>query len=134
MLLLPSLLPRGLETMYNAQPELGFNVSPAITPGFRVGLPEDLPGFRINQDGSVRRVSSSNAPAYGFNPYALNLSVAASPTAPPTPVATDDYGREIIANCRTKCSARYEALGGGLGFPWMRVCIRDCVAPSGCSY
>jgi len=79
MFCLPSLLPRGLATMFNVQPELGFNVSPAITPGFRVGLPEDLPGFRINQDGSVRRVSSSNAPAYGFNPYALNLSVAASP-------------------------------------------------------
>jgi hypothetical protein len=33
-------------------------------PGFRVGRPDDLPGFNINQDGSVGRFADgpSNAP------------------------------------------------------------------------
>jgi hypothetical protein len=70
--------------MFNFVPQTG-------VPGFRVGLPENLPGFRINQDDSVRRVNSADAPAYGLSPYALDSGVAAAPTAPPTPVATDDY-------------------------------------------
>lgn len=57
--------------MFNVQPELGFNVSPAITPGFRVGLPEDLPGFSIDQNGSVRRAfaGNSNGPGFSYGSY-----------------------------------------------------------------
>ena len=120
--------------MRNNLQYIGFNVQPNTgVPGFRVGLAEDTPSIATDMDGSTRRVNSGmSAPSY--NPYAPYLDVAAFLPAQPTRVATDDYCRQIIANCRTKCSARYEALGGGLGFPWMRVCIRDCVAPSGCSY
>jgi hypothetical protein len=121
--------------MFKSLSDIGFNVRPDTgVPGFRVGLPEDPPGFAINNDGSIRRAGTSNTPVYGFDPDALSLPIASSLSGPITGVTTDEYCRQIVANCRTKCSARYEALGGGLGFPWMRICIRDCVAPSGCSY
>ena len=121
--------------MFNVQPELGFNVSPAVTPGFRVGLPEDRTASSIDTIEPMSRAGSSNATAYAFNPYIFDLGVATSPLAPPSRVSVDDdYYPKIIANCRSQCSARYETLGGELGFPWMRVCIRNCVAPSGCSY
>jgi hypothetical protein len=79
---LAMLLPRGLATMFNVQPELGFNVSPAITPGFRVGLPEDLPGFRIDKNGSVRRMfgGSSNVPAFDYDPYGNARLTTSLPT------------------------------------------------------
>jgi hypothetical protein len=68
--------------MFNVQPELGFNVSPAITPGFRVGLPEDLPGFRIDKNGSVRRMfgGSSNVPAFDYDPYGNTRLTTSLPT------------------------------------------------------
>jgi len=55
--------------MFNVQPELGFNVSPAITPGFRVGLPEDRTATSIDTNEPMIRAGSSNATAYAFNPY-----------------------------------------------------------------
>ena len=30
-------------------------------PGFRVGIPDDVPGFRLNQDGSIRQSPSEDA-------------------------------------------------------------------------
>jgi hypothetical protein len=40
-------------------------------PGFRVGLPDELPGFRIDENGSVRRplLAAPGAPAFGYDPY-----------------------------------------------------------------
>jgi hypothetical protein len=55
--------------MFNVQPELGFNVSPAITPGFRVGLPEYRTATSIDTNEPMIRAGSSNATAYAFNPY-----------------------------------------------------------------
>jgi RHS repeat-associated protein len=49
-----------------------FNFVPQTDlPGFRVGLPEDPPGFRIDQNGSVRRMlgGSPSAPAVDYDPY-----------------------------------------------------------------
>jgi hypothetical protein len=54
-------------------------------------------------------------------------------------VQTADNCPEIIENCRQQCTDRYSAgtLRGARGpdAPLvLRRCIRDCVAPSGCSY
>jgi hypothetical protein len=54
-------------------------------------------------------------------------------------VRTADNCPEIIEGCRRQCTDRYVAgtLGGARGpdAPLvLRRCIRDCVAPSGCSY
>ena len=132
--------------MFNVQPVPDFNVSSVQdSPGFRVGQPKDVPGFRVRpfipgfrlntagQSVDGNPASTVGVSAYGITPYIPGLSDMDMP-APATPVVTDDYCRQVIANCRTQCATRYEALGGNLGFPWMRKCIRDCVAPSGCSY
>ena len=47
--------------MFNVQPELAFNVSPAVTPGFRVGLPEDRTASSIDTIEPMSRAGSSNA-------------------------------------------------------------------------
>jgi len=117
--------------MFNFVPRLGFNVQPEALPGFQVSDPTAA-STDINR--SRGGADSANPEAYIFNPYTFSLGVATPPLAPPSPVSTDDYCREVVANCRRQCAARYETLGGSLGFPWMRKCIRDCVAPSGCSY
>ena len=44
-------------------------------PGFRVGLPEDAPGFNINQDGSAAG-SSGDAPPPDSSPYGNALQSA----------------------------------------------------------
>ena len=64
-----------------------FNVSPDTgLPGFRVNLPEDQPGFRIDKNGWASRAyaSTPNAPALGhdFSPAGLfyNTSSGLYPT------------------------------------------------------
>src|SRR5260370_33996126 len=48
--------------MFNFRPPTG-------VPGFRVGLEEEVPGFNIGPDGSVRSTGSPDAPPYGYYPY-----------------------------------------------------------------
>jgi hypothetical protein len=49
--------------MFNFRPPTG-------VPGFRVGLEEEVPGFNIGPDGSVRSTGSPDAPnrSAGFSP------------------------------------------------------------------
>jgi hypothetical protein len=49
-------------------------------PGIRVGLPDDLPGFRIAEDGSVRRGPVPPLPSavpFGHDPYSNVLQITA---------------------------------------------------------
>lgn len=48
--------------MFNFRPPTG-------VPGFRVGLEEEVPGFNVGPDGSVRSTGSPDAPPYGYYPY-----------------------------------------------------------------
>jgi hypothetical protein len=109
--------------MFNFVPRLGFNVQPEALPGFQV---RDPTAASTDINRMAGGADSSNATAYIFNPYTFSLGVATPRFAPPSPVSTDDdYCREVVANCRRQCAARYEVLGGSLGFPRMRKCIRD---------
>ena len=68
------------------------NVLPDIRwPGFRVGLPEDQPGFRISDDGSVRTGFAADPSLVSFgghDPYG-NPASAADPGSLGTPDASD---------------------------------------------
>jgi hypothetical protein len=88
-----------MATMFNVQPKFGFNVSPPTTPGFRVGLSEDLPGFSVDQNGSVRLAfaGNSNGPgfsygSYGNSPGPLGLDPVTNPytSVERNPVNTTD--------------------------------------------
>src|SRR5215813_4985895 len=47
-------------------------------PGFRVGLPDDPPGFRIAEDGSVRSpVLPPPTVPFGYDPYSNILQITA---------------------------------------------------------
>ena len=61
--------------MFNFRPPTGL-------PGFRVGVAEEEPGFRIGTDGSVDPAlpGASNAAVLGYDPYGNALQIAA-PTA-----------------------------------------------------
>jgi len=121
--------------MLNNPPHIGFNV-PSIPSwiGFRVGAEQDHLGPETATEYAMPHASAADMGEEIVNPYVPYLRIGSIPLGPqPLPV-TDDYCRQVIANCRTKCAERYELLGGNLGFPWMRMCIRDCVAPSGCGY
>jgi hypothetical protein len=54
----------------------------AGVPGFRVGLPDDPPGFRIDENGSIRRPLSAvpSAAAFRYDPYS-NVPQITAPTA-----------------------------------------------------
>jgi hypothetical protein len=122
-------------------------------PGFRVGVVEDPPGFRMAPDGSVLGSSAAtakeapgdswiptipwNVPSDGILPDFLSGFPQRSRDAPafPSPdIQTADYCSRVIANCKDRCAGIYADKGGSLGFPWMRKCIRDCVTPTGCVY
>ena len=64
--------------MFNFRPNTGL-------PGFRVGVAEEDPGFRINTDGSVGPTlpSTSNAAVFAYDPYGNALQTAA-----PTPFSS----------------------------------------------
>ena len=117
--------------MFDVRPVIGFNVSAPVTPGFRVdssGNPAAL------HDEAAAPGSWNRNPQVPTNlpwPYALHLPAKEPPFSP---ASTDDYCREVVRNCNAKCLDRYELLGGQLGPVWWRRCVRDCVAPTGCSY
>ena len=52
-----------------------FNFQPPTVPGFRVGLADEVPGFRVNEDGSIgpSAVATDISPfGYGpLRPFAL---------------------------------------------------------------
>ena len=117
--------------MFNVRPVIGFNVSAPVTPGFRVNASRDPGAFRSDEAAPLSW--KGNPYIFGdlLTPYGLDLP----PKEPPfSPASTDDYCREVVRNCNAKCLDRYELLGGQLGPVWWRRCVRDCVAPTGCSY
>jgi hypothetical protein len=80
---------------------------------------------------------SASSPLPYFDPVAADDFPQRShetPNFPPSDMRTADYCSRVIANCKDRCAGIYADKGGSLGFPWMRKCIRDCVAPSGCVY
>jgi hypothetical protein len=56
--------------------------SDTAVPGFRVGLPDEPPGFSIDENGSVHRplLAAPGAAAFGFDPYG-NVLQTMAPTA-----------------------------------------------------
>ena len=56
--------------------------SDTAVPGFRVGLPDELPGFSIDENGSARRPlpTAPAATAFGYDPYG-NVLQTMAPTA-----------------------------------------------------
>jgi hypothetical protein len=59
-----------------------FNFRPPTVPGFRVKDPNEVPGFNINPDGSVRS-------PYAGASYADSLGTAGMPIAWPEPAVPD---------------------------------------------
>jgi len=117
--------------MFDVRPAIGFNFSAPPTPGFRVDASGN-PGVR-QDDGIVSSSWKGNPYVLAdlLQPYPLDL-----PTGKPlySPAADDDYCQRVVRNCQTKCADQYELLGRNLGPSWFRVCVRNCVLPSGCSY
>jgi hypothetical protein len=56
--------------------------SDTAVPGFRVGLPDEPPGFSIDENGSMHRplLAAPGAAAFGFDPYG-NVLQTMAPTA-----------------------------------------------------
>ena len=118
--------------MFNAVADTG-------VPGFRVGYPEDEPGFRV---GIAHGKSVFAGPsAFPFGAYAPVDVVAPvvdweGPYSP-RGLHADVNCREIIEGCRVRCTDQQYAPGRLLGSDApsiLRRCIRNCAAPSGCSY
>jgi hypothetical protein len=67
-----------------------FRFVPPSLPGFRVGLTEDPPTFRIDSDGSVRgdSASSSNPPSFAYDSYGNAQSTARSTDLGPSGIAS----------------------------------------------
>lgn len=132
----------------------GFHVTEPVeeVPGFRVGVVEDPPGFRVAHDGPVLGRDSViakealagswippiswNVPYDGIAPdfFGGFPQRSRDAPAPSSDIRTADYCSRVIANCKDRCSGIYADKGGNLGFSWMRKCIRDCVTPTGCVY
>ena len=117
--------------MFNVRPAFGFNVLAPVTPGFRVDPSGNLGALR--DEGANSASWKGNPYVLGdlLQPYGIDLPTGRSPYSP---ASDDDYCRQVVRNCHTKCVNQYELLGGGLGPSWYRVCVRNCVAPSGCSF
>jgi hypothetical protein len=74
-----------------------FNPNTGV-PGFRVGQPEDQPGFRINPDGSVPSTDPAAPIGYGFSPSPATLP--ASPAVQPA-AAGDLECQGFAAGCQS---------------------------------
>ena len=118
--------------MFNVPTHFGFNVSPDLeTPGFRVGPT----GSPVKAGDYASGYPSTMASPANMGVLLPDFFRSSGSSVPITPASAGlDNCPEIIANCKAMCFAQYEELGGELGFVWMRRCIRDCVAPTGCSY
>jgi hypothetical protein len=91
--------------MFNFRPPTG-------VPGFRVGLEEEVPGFNIGPDGSVRSTGSPDAPPYGYYPYGDVTPTSVDPrgagTDPPgfSPVPAMARAPQIGDGAKTQFGAR----------------------------
>jgi hypothetical protein len=54
-------------------------VSDTNVPGFRIGLPDELPSFSLDENGSVRRPlpAAPGAATFGYDPYGNVLQTMA---------------------------------------------------------
>jgi len=123
-----------------------FNVSPrSVVPGFNV----QVPGFRLPLP---RGGDDARYPPADMNAYVLRSEPDFAATYQPSPnslpwywlpefpnVRTADNCPEIIDNCQRQCVDQFAAgtLRGARGSDApmvLRRCVRECVAPSGCSY
>jgi hypothetical protein len=98
--------------------------------GFRVGIVEDPPGFRMAPDGSVLGSSSAtakdalggswlpttpwNVPSDGIVPdfFSGFQRSRDEPTFPSSDIRTADYCSRVIANCKDRCSGICADKGG----------------------
>lgn len=136
----------------------GFNVDPSVfEPGFHVDEKEarrwailnapdvgrsfslpvkdaGMPGLRAQAVNDILGQPTDAARTY--DPFGLDVLVP----LPPLPYhRTTVNCAKIISDCKDRCAARFEIQpfpgpSGANQFTMMRRCIRDCVAPSGCSY
>ena len=110
---------------------------PEYVPGFHVRDSDEVPGFRMPV-GDAEPHISNGLDLYSPYPFAaIGGSYATSPwqySNPGADMAVDC--EKIIAECHDRCVSRFEIrpFPEGDQFVGYRRCMRDCVAPSGCSY
>ncbi len=115
-----------------------FNFRPTALPGFRVGLPDDVPGFNIDSNGLPRRelgdssgqgpalmasllenlIGPTNSPAYKFG---VDLA------GPLVPGVLAAIGRSRHEECLDKCLHLLPSPSGDLQASEFRKCYRECM-------